>query len=362
MKLTIVLTLKDRIEFTYRWMKYMNDVKCPYKILVADGGESLEIEKHLKNTHNYPNLVYDYIRYPVDENLDLFYKKLANVSSLVVTDYVLWADNDDFFLLDHVKEMIQFLDFNTDYIGARGSSIDFEIFDEIGNSENIVQGKSYFATELISPSIEQNLSYDRIQFLGENVLQYNFYNNWYCLLRSSSISKIFADISSLAHKSPIPLEVLTNLMIVRDGKIKIYPYPYYFRQVGTSQYGGHAVSGNKFIEDAIRNNSFSVFFEALNKFFIFETAEERLRVEQSLGHWIFRLIISIYNNNEFSNRNIFRFFQSLKIKIPNKILFRIKPAIRTMLIFIKKLIWNYSPKVNIVSLNQIEKYILEEKS
>jgi hypothetical protein len=151
-------------------------------------------------------------------------------------------------------------------------------------------------------------------------------------------------------------------MIVRAGKIKIYPYPYYFRQVGTSQYGGYAVSGNKFIEDAIRNNSFSVFFEALNKFFIFETAEERLRVEKSLGHWIFRLIISIYNNNNFSNRNIFRFFQSLKIKIPNKILFRIKPAIRTMLIFIKKLIWNYSPKVNIVSLNQIEKYILEEKS
>jgi glycosyltransferase domain-containing protein len=362
MKLTIVLTLKDRIEFTYRWLKYMNDVKCPYKILIADGGESLEIEKHLKNTHNYPNLVYDYIRYPVDENLDLFYKKLADVFSLVLTDYVLWADNDDFFLLDHVEKMIQFLDFNPDYIGARGSSIDFEIFDEMGNSENTVQGKSYFATELSSPSIEQNSIYDRIQFLGENILKYNFYNNCYCLLKSSNISKIYANLSSLAYKSPIPLEILMNLMIVHAGKIKIYPYPYYIRQVGTSQYGDHAVSGNRFIEDAIRNNSFSVFFEALNKFFIFETTEERLRVEKSLGQWIFRLIISISNNNEFSNKNIFRFFQSLKKNIPINILFRIKPTIRIMLIFIKKLIWNYSPKVTIVSLNQIEKYILEEKS
>ena len=362
MKLTIVLTLKDRIEFTYRWMKYMNDVKCPYKILIADGGKSLEIEKHLKNANNYPNLLYDYIRYPVDENLDLFYKKLANVSSLVVTEYVLWADNDDFFLLDHVEEMIQFLDFNTDYVGARGSTIDFEIFDEMCNSDNVVQGKSYFATELISPSIEQNSSYDRIQFLVENILKHNFYYNFYCLFKSSSISKIFADLSSLAYKSPIPLEILMNLMIVHAGKIRIYPYSYYYRQVGTSQYGNQAVSGNKFIEDAIQNNSFSVFFEALNKFFIFETAEERLRVEKSLGQWILKLIISIHNNNEFSNRNTFRFFQSLKRNIPNKILFRIKPTIRTMLIFIKKLIWNYSPKVNIVPLNQIEKYILEEKT
>lgn len=362
MKLTIVLTLKDRIDFTYRWMKYMNDIKCPYKILIADGGGSLEIEKHLKNANNYPNLLYDYIRYPVDENLDLFFKKLANVTSLVMTDYVLWADNDDFFLLDHVEEMIKFLDFNTDYVGARGSCIDFEIFGEMGNSENKVQGKSYFATELISPSIEQDSVYNRIQFLGENILKYNFYNNVYCLLKSRSMSKICADLSTLAHKSPIPLEILMNLMIVHAGKIKIYPNSYICRQIGTSQYGGHAVSGNNFIEDAIRNNSFSVFFEALNKFFIFERVEERLLVEKSLGQWILKLIISIHNNNQFSNRNTFRFFQSLKKNIPNNILFGIKPIIRAVLIFIKRLIWSYSPRVNIVSLNQIEKYILEKKT
>ena len=37
MKLTIALTLKGREEFTYRWMEYMNEMRCPYKILIADG-------------------------------------------------------------------------------------------------------------------------------------------------------------------------------------------------------------------------------------------------------------------------------------------------------------------------------------
>ena len=64
--LTIVLTLKDRTPFTYRWMQYMNDMKCPYKILIADGGKDKSIEEHLLDPSNYPELIYEYIRYPYD--------------------------------------------------------------------------------------------------------------------------------------------------------------------------------------------------------------------------------------------------------------------------------------------------------
>ena len=54
-ELTIILTLKDRVSFTYRWMEYMNDLSCPYKILIADGGIDKEVENHLLDKNNYPN-------------------------------------------------------------------------------------------------------------------------------------------------------------------------------------------------------------------------------------------------------------------------------------------------------------------
>ena len=43
-QLTIVLTLKDRAPFSDRWMHYMDDARCPYPILIADGGTDQAVE------------------------------------------------------------------------------------------------------------------------------------------------------------------------------------------------------------------------------------------------------------------------------------------------------------------------------
>jgi glycosyltransferase domain-containing protein len=109
-KLTITLTLKGRDEFTYRWMDYMNNIACPYKILIADGGDNKFLEEHLQNYSNYPLIHYEYIRYPFDETTSLFFKKLESLISKVTTEYILQADNDDFFLLDRIPELIDFLE------------------------------------------------------------------------------------------------------------------------------------------------------------------------------------------------------------------------------------------------------------
>ena len=104
LKLTIVLTLKDRAPFTYRWMQYMNDMQCSYKILIADGGEDSAIEQHLRNHENYPHLDYEYIRYPYDATIDDYCKKFENVISRVESEYLLLADNYYFYLLERVPD------------------------------------------------------------------------------------------------------------------------------------------------------------------------------------------------------------------------------------------------------------------
>ena len=93
-------------------MRYMNDIKCPYPILIADGGINIEIEDYLSNKQNYSDLDYTYIRYPADKTLPDFYKKFLAVIGLVKTPYLLFADNDDFFLIDQVPVFLDFLNEN----------------------------------------------------------------------------------------------------------------------------------------------------------------------------------------------------------------------------------------------------------
>jgi glycosyltransferase domain-containing protein len=124
--LTIVLVLKDRAPFTWRWMKYYNQVGLPYKVLIADGGKDQLVEK-LADTSLYPNLDYEYIRYPYDKDIPTFLNKLQAVMARVDTPYTLLTDNDDFFFADGLQKAADFLNANQDYFASRGEIYDFLI-------------------------------------------------------------------------------------------------------------------------------------------------------------------------------------------------------------------------------------------
>ena len=70
---------------------------------------------------------YEYIRYPFDASLDDYLNKFENVISRVKTEYILLADNDDFYLLGCIPELIAFLDSHSD-VTARGQLVNFEVF------------------------------------------------------------------------------------------------------------------------------------------------------------------------------------------------------------------------------------------
>ncbi len=135
-KITLILLLKDRINYTFRWMDFANNHLNKFKILIADGGKDLEIENHLRNTQNYPKLKYQYLRFPFDENYSDYFKKVFLSLEMATTEYSILLDNDDFVFPISIIKSIEFLDKNKNYSTCRGQIIPFKVNLEVFYKEH----------------------------------------------------------------------------------------------------------------------------------------------------------------------------------------------------------------------------------
>ncbi len=118
--LTVLLTLKDRVPFTFRWLSYADHVAFPFKVLIADGGSDDAIERALADPDRYPRVNVEYRRYPWDATYAHYYAKLADALARVTTPFVVLADNDDFFMINALNSAAQFLSDNPDYVACGG--------------------------------------------------------------------------------------------------------------------------------------------------------------------------------------------------------------------------------------------------
>ena len=119
-ELTVLLTLKDRAEFTYRWMSYANSIRFPFQVLIADGGKDETVPQVLSDKTNFPNVNYEYIRYPYDVTYAQYYSKVVDALSHVKTPFAVTADNDDFFIVNGLRKAVQFLSRHPAYIACGG--------------------------------------------------------------------------------------------------------------------------------------------------------------------------------------------------------------------------------------------------
>jgi glycosyltransferase domain-containing protein len=351
MTLTIVLTLKGRDEFTYRWMSYMNDIKCPYHIIIADGGDGLEIYNKLSKHENYPNLNYQYLRYPFDANLNLFYEKLIDALSKVTSKYVLLADNDDFYKISEIPKLLDFLDSNSEYAAARGFVTNFKVLDENRCSIGTVKGVKYYAHVTSSPSIDENSSLDRIGFLCENMSNFDYYANWYSIVKSESLLKIWNQLIKLRVRDPLVLEMLLNILLVQEGKLKVFAFPFYLRQMNTSSFGDALVADNNFLENCLITNSLSDFSFAVENFMNLEHKELELVVLKHIATWMEVLLTNIRNANREQKRKLNKFKEFL-----NRLKF-ISSLVNYLYSYLRVLIRGI-PRQKRVRISEIEPYIL----
>lgn len=285
-KLTIVLTLKDRPEFTRRWMQFMNDQHCPYKILIADGGADKAIEDQLRDSSNYPNLDYEYIRYPFDVNVRIFYTKQLDVCGRVKTEYLLWADNDDFYLIDRIPLLIDFLDSNPDYSGCRGKDAHFYLASKDADVINSHVGESYRAILSSSRSIEDEKFIERTERFFNEVDQYNLWLNWYCIFRADKVLRSLEIIYKHNFADVILNEILLALLLLREGKIKVTDQLFYLRQVGSPSTAVSLHAENNLLEWFLINDVFHHFNNFILQEGIIIEEDDRIRILKAFSNYM----------------------------------------------------------------------------
>lgn len=163
-ELTILLTLKDRPAFTYRWMAYAESVRMPFRVLIADGGTDDGVERALSGGAAFPHVSYEYQRCPPDRTYRDFYAKVEQALARIQTPLVVMADNDDFFVVDGLREAARFLSGHADHVTCGGRSAAFWI-DPGGAADgtDALYGRSAWKTTFDEPPGADTTARDRLR-------------------------------------------------------------------------------------------------------------------------------------------------------------------------------------------------------
>lgn len=318
-KITIVLTLKDRAEFTWRWMSYMEDSKCKYPILIADGGSNPEIELNLGNYSNYPSLTYRYIKYPYDSNVDAFFDKLYSVVSLVETEYLIFADNDDFYLHESIEQCLSFLENNDEYVSCCGKRVFLKLYSKSGTVLSATNG--YYSTlttyEDNRRSIEQESPMERIEYFFHNVDKDSLWMKHYSVTKSDVLKESLGLLKEKKFHDLNSFELYLNARTLYAGKHKELNCLYYVRQEATSQATKDLNLHSNLIERFLLGMGINDFFEAVPFIGKQLTFEEEFKIKSYFIQWLILHGSSIYAGKDSKCRSLIKrtLFDVLNFKV-----------------------------------------------
>src|SRR3989442_9735242 len=242
-ELTILLTLKDRALFTFRWMSYVNSINFPFKVLIADGGKNEAVPKVLSNRANFPNVDYEYVRYSYDQTYAEYYSKVVDALSRIQTPFVALADNDDCFIGEGLKLAVEFLRVHPDY-SACGGHVGVFWVTSTGKAfhGNVTYGnKIELKWRRRPPSVAQETAAERMwnQFL------YYFDASYYDVQRTEELKSRFDALRALDIQDLFLAEYLLAFLTSIAGKIKRIETLYLARQQN-SAYGSAEIHEQRF--------------------------------------------------------------------------------------------------------------------
>ena len=235
-RLTLILTIKDRPAFTQRWMRYMNDRRCPYPVLIADGGTDTALEAHLRHTDNYPALRYTYVRYPIDTDYATYHAKLADITARVSTPYVQLADDDDFVLFEANDGFCRFLDAHPGTVSCGGSRYVLRLLSGTGTVMGMPQAARYEARlDARARGVTGATAAERLTAFFTSVTRQYLWDAWYWVHRAPALAAAFDKGRRHRFRDPVTHEAHVHMMLLSVGEYHDSQVPGTVIQAGSSQ-------------------------------------------------------------------------------------------------------------------------------
>lgn len=226
-KLTVLLIIKDRAEYTLRWMKYADSISFPFYVIIADGGRDKNLEKVLLDGKKFSNLNYKYVRFPYDETYEHYYSKQYNASKLVRTKYCVMADDDDFFIIKGLYSSILYLENNTDIVACGGATC---LFKSIDYNNDLYSKKGYiYSKNSHVKLINDSSPINRLKKYFDS-----YFVTYYYVHRTEALQKSLSIVHNTRPFSLRLFEIMLAASIVMQGKIGFIKGHYLLRQIQSS--------------------------------------------------------------------------------------------------------------------------------
>jgi glycosyltransferase domain-containing protein len=195
---TVIVPLKDNHHRTKNLLRY--SIFDDFDYIFADGSFGFENEKLFEDI-KAPNI--RYIRFPYDDSIDNYYKKMLDSSLLVETDYVVNVDQGDFLLRDGVLRACNLMQSDSQLSSAAGPSF-------FARYTHGFMTRPYLSNQTLAIS---NKNLDKALEAIENEYTYI----WYVVHRTEVFSEIWADI--LSYRFPHPfMEYYPTIKSLSRGK------------------------------------------------------------------------------------------------------------------------------------------------
>ena len=217
--LTLLLVTKDRERFLHRWMSYAESIKLPFKVFIADGGKGT---CSFLNNGSFPSVNYTYRKYPYDKTFSEFYSKVVNALNEINTSFTVWADDDDLYMINGLRNSLNFLSINPTYNACRGILGFFNIISS--NNKDLlsdVYGNSVKYNIISKPFNENECSVyeDNIIKRLNNYLSLKT-PTWYDLRRTKDLKYLWTKIRDYDFNNLLLAECFLDIMTVINGNIK----------------------------------------------------------------------------------------------------------------------------------------------